>query len=190
MIACWTQIPQLMWREVPKGAHKFNGKWQQHWFTANWWGVSLIRILAQTALWYTPYFVWGGRLSHIGAVSHYALGRNFRIICDLSTVSLIRTWARQTRTWSTELIAVNQLQNVTCFISLQYFWLSLNSSFSFCLFLFWFRWFFCFFFFSVCLFPSHLRRICFYFTYCLEVRPVFTWFTVKKRNIQQLLQGL
>lgn len=117
-----------------------------------------------------------GRLSHVGAVSHYALGRNFPIICDLSTVSLIRTWARETRTWSTELIVVNQLQNVTCFVSLQYFLLAeIPLSLFVCLFLFWSRWVFLFlFFFSVCLFPLHLRDICFYFTYCLEVRPVFT----------------
>lgn len=93
-----------------------------------------------------------------------------------------------------ELIVVNQLQNVACFISLQYFLICLISTFSFCLFLFWFRWgvfLFCFVF-SVCLFPSHLTDICFYFTDCLELRPVFTesgpaWFTVKKKNIQQLL---
>lgn len=139
-----------MLREVPKGAHKLYGKWQQHWFTANWQGVSLLRILAQAALWCTLCCV--ERLSHVDAVSQCALGRYFWIIYDPNTVNLIRMWARETRIWYKELIVVNQLQNVACFISLRYFLICLISTSSFC-FLFLFRWGFVLFFCLVVSFP-------------------------------------
>lgn len=53
-----------------------------------------------------------GQLSYLGAISHYAVGRNFLIICGLNTVLLT-----EGRMWTAELVLL-QKSNMLCVITI------------------------------------------------------------------------